>query len=183
MDFFTLLCKIRKCDIVHLIWWLLNWIYINFLLKLLILIIKTINFRHYDVSVELQDIFVGCKDQFLVLQDILWRLCIRWKFYQVILAYNYVTCVLELLVVIIHDVCHWDDIMAWRIHAKFYDDLFRNSNVIKVIASTVWDAVMLVLRKLEIYDVRRWNGLRLHDIYTKFQDDGLRHLSNITLVM
>jgi hypothetical protein len=39
------------------------------------------------------------------------------------------------------------------IHTKFYDDLFRQSSNIKVTASTIWEAPMLVLLMGGIYEV------------------------------
>jgi hypothetical protein len=42
---------------------------------------------------------------------------------------------------------------AHYIHTKFHDHPFRNSSNIKVITSTIWEAVMLVLFRGGIYEV------------------------------
>jgi hypothetical protein len=45
---------------------------------------------------------------------------------------------------------------------KFHDERFRHLTNVKVIASTIWGASVLVLLVGGIYDVCRWEGLRWH---------------------
>jgi hypothetical protein len=49
-------------------------------------------------------------------------------------------------------------------HTKFYENCFGHSGNIKVITSTILEAVVLALLMGRIYDVCRCDDLRCHDI-------------------
>jgi hypothetical protein len=59
---------------------------------------------------------------------------------------------------------------------------FRHWHNIKVIASTIWEAAMLVLLKWGTHEIWRWDGLTLLNIHTKFHDDWFRRSSNNKLM-
>jgi hypothetical protein len=53
----------------------------------------------------------------------------------------------------------WDDI-----HTKFHEDSFGHSVNIKIITSTFWGAVIMVLLTGRIYGLCRWDNLRCHNM-------------------
>jgi hypothetical protein len=61
--------------------------------------------------------------------------------------------------------------MWYVIRTKFHEDLFGNLSNIKIIASKIWDAAMLVLLTEGIYDMRGSDGIRRHDNLTKIHED------------
>jgi hypothetical protein len=65
----------------------------------------------------------------------------------------------------------WDSLRWHDVHTKFHDDWLRNLSNIKVINSTIWEVVVLVLLMWEICVVRRWDSLRWHEIRIKFHKD------------
>jgi hypothetical protein len=70
--------------------------------------------------------------------------------------------------------------LRWHnIHIKFHGDRFRHSSNIKVIASTIAEAVVLVLLMGGNYEVRRWDDFRCHDTYIEIHDDRFWHSSNV----
>jgi hypothetical protein len=73
---------------------------------------------------------------------------------------------LVLLMVGTYEVRRLDDLATIR---------FRHSSVIRVIASAIIGATVLVLLMRGIYKVPRLHGLGWHDIHTKFHKDRLKH--------
>jgi hypothetical protein len=67
-------------------------------------------------------------------------------------------------------------------HTKSHADWFGHSNNIKVIASIMYAAAVLVLLMWVLYEVHSWDGLKRQDVCTKFHDDWFRHSSNIRLL-
>jgi hypothetical protein len=81
----------------------------------------------------------------------------------------------------------FEDTVPASEEAKTVHALGRSANMtgnIKVITSTDWEAVVLVLLMRWIYDVRHWDGIIWHDIYvhTKFPEDWDRR-SNIIKIL
>jgi hypothetical protein len=66
---------------------------------------------------------------------------------------------------VIYEAHRWD-ILKWHdINTKFHEDCLWHSGNMKVIASTIWEAAVLVLLMARIYGVSRWGYLRWHDTY------------------
>lgn len=71
----------------------------------------------------------------------------------------------------VYEVSCWDDLKWHDMHTIFYDHLFMNSRTIGIIASTVWEAAVLVLLE-RIYEGHHCSdGLREHDTCNKFCKD------------
>jgi hypothetical protein len=66
---------------------------------------------------------------------------------------------------------------------KFHDDPFSHSSTIKIIASKIWEAAMLVLLMGGIYEVCRCDNNWLHDIHPKFHENLYRRSSNIKVLL
>jgi hypothetical protein len=83
---------------------------------------------------------------------------------------------------VIYELHRWDSLRRHDIHTKFHEDWFGHSGNIKVIASTIWEAAVLVLLMGAIYEVRYLDGLRWHDVRTEFHEDWLGHSGNIKVI-
>jgi hypothetical protein len=53
---------------------------------------------------------------------------------------------------VIYEVRRSDGLTWYEIHTEFYDDRFGHSSNIQVIASTIWEAAVLVLLIGGVYD-------------------------------
>jgi hypothetical protein len=83
---------------------------------------------------------------------------------------------------LIYETHRWDGLRWDDMHTKFHEDWLGHSSNIKVITSTVWEAVVLALLLRGIYYILRWHGFRWRDLHTNLHYDRLRHLSNITVI-
>jgi hypothetical protein len=71
-----------------------------------------------------------------------------------------------------------DDLRWHEIHIKIYDDRFKHSSNIKVIATTICKASVLVLLMGVVHDT----CLRWHNLQSTFQDYPFRNSSNIKVI-